>query len=391
MPPTAKRRTKKGERKPGQQRRTKQPSAAAQEDKHDLKGLFAMLEGFVGSDEQMLEMLEEAVARRRAGEDTLQTRQPLKLPTVPGALLPVHRLQVELLQTLAAEERQASYLRGVGKQVQDEQLLEKLSLNRPQQRTGFDGVGTVASVRSPRAEPTLRRNRRPKPVTADEVFAHALSERRQQRPTTTVTTWSARDTDKPRVREWLRNKEMQSTSQQTLDLINWILILTRQGKMTEDRLRAEMANYGPIPPGYLRQIRTAMSNVAYSERLQKKRGNRQPSPPREATGLLGISITGHNGEHHIEAEPRGLLPEELMTPQPEPQNEAKDRLGNAMLQAVNEMLSGDSTFKSSVKDSTARSDASGGTSWVSRRRTGGLGLSPSEAAAKVASSARAQA
>ena len=81
-----------------------------------------------------------------------------------------------------------------------------------------------------------------------------------------------------------------------------------------------------------------------------------------------------------------------MTPQPEPQNEAKDKLGNAMLQAVQGMLSGD--LKSSdgtVTSSTARSDVSGGTSWVSRRRTGGLGLSPSEAAAKVAASARAQA
>jgi|EP01043_Picozoa_sp_COSAG02_P003847 hypothetical protein len=392
-PPASKRRTKKGEaartRGGRHQRRKNERTAAAADDPNDLNAVFEMLQGSVGSDEQMLEMLQGTMARRNA-ENTAQERQPA-LPRVPGALLPVHQLQLELLQTLAEEERQASHLRQVGKQVQDAQLLEKLSLAQAA-RVGFNGIGTVASVRSPRAAPTLRRKPAAKSLTADEAFAQALSARQQQRPSATVTTWRARDSCDPRVREWLLNKEMQSASQQTLDLINWILILTRQGRMSEDRLRAEMAIHGPIPSAWLRQIRGAINNHAYTQRLEKKRGNRQPSPPRQRAGLLGISIQGTDGEHHIEHDEQiGLLPEDSSTPRGESQqeNQAKDTLGDAIMRSVREAQV--ETRTGTGRAHTGVAPVSGGSSWVSRRRTGGTGLSPSEAAAQVSSSARARA
>lgn len=327
-PPPSKRWSKRGQpermrpRQQTAQRRKKHPSADTTEDPNDLKGLFAMLQGSVGSDEQMLKILQDTVTRSisaRAAQKCQST-----LPRVSGALVPVHQLQLELIQTLATKERQASYLRSVGKQVQDEQLLEKLSLTRAQ-RTGFDAVGTVASVRSP------RRHRKPptKPVTADEAFALALSERQQQRPSATVSTWSARDARNPHVREWLLNKQLESASPETLELVNWILILTRRGEMTEQRLRYEMARHGPIPSAWLRQIRDAMRTVAYSQRLQQKRHNRDPSPPRERAGVLEMSI---------QSVPIGLLHDsaECSTPQRE-EAEAEARSRDAVMQSVESM------------------------------------------------------
>lgn len=384
-PPPLKRRAKRdraARTRPRQQIAQKLKDQTCAPEDGNLKGLFAMLEGSIGSDEQMLQMLEETVARKNAG--TTNKSPQSKLPMVPGAVLPVHQLQLELLQTLAEEERQASYLRAVGKQVQDEQILEKLSTIRAQ-RTGFDGIGTVASVRSPRAESRPRYRRHAvKPLTADEAFAHALSERQYRRQTATVTTWSARDAGNPRVREWLLNKEMESASQETLDLINWILILTRQGQMTEDRLQAEMATYGPIPSAWLRQIRIAMSNAAYSNRLQRKRETRQPSPVQEHVGVLGISIQANDGElYEVEHsdEPVGLLPHANETV-------AKETLGKVFMQTVKEMqvTAKFQTTGGASRGSSTVTEISDGSSWRSKRRTGGDGLSPSEAAANLTSS-----
>lgn len=391
-PPALKRRPNCGEaeRVRGRRhRRTKnQRSAAAADDPNDLKAVFEMLQGSVGSDEQMLEILHDTLARRHA-ENPVQDRQ---LPWVPGALLPVHQLQLELLQTLAEEERQASHLRKVGKQVQDAQLLEKLSLARAA-RTGFDSIGTVAAVRSPRAALLPQRRRKPaaKPLTADEAFAQALSDRQQQRPSATVTTWSARDSGDPRVREWLLNKEMQSTSDQTLDRITSILILTRQGKMSEDQLRSEIARHGPIPSAWLRQIRLAINDVAYTRQLERKHGNRQTSPPPQRAGLLGISIRGPDGEHKIEPDEQvGLLLDDVSTPRAQPKNQAKATLGDALMQGVREAHGEEQTNGAGLHAGDVHAEISS-SSWVSKRRTGGSGgsgMSPSEAAAKVASIAQ---
>ena len=364
-------------------------AATAPPGSDNLEELFAILEGrWGGSEEEMLDMLQNAVAQRNAAAEASAEQSQLALPALAGApLLPVQQLQMELLQTLAAEERQANYLRGVGKQVQQEQLLQKLSDQQlleklsPTKPSGFDTVGTVASVRTPRgaARPRVRKPAT-KPLTADEAFARALAERKQQRPTATSTTWSARDTRDPRVREWLVNKQMESTSQETLDLVNWILILTRQGKMTEDRLQTEMANFGPIPTVWLRQIRVAMKNAAYSQRLQNKRMNRQPSPPRERSGLMAISITAHNGERHVEHEgPIGLLPEMGHEENDEEgareDSQAKKNIGDALLQAVKDMeldriinVDGNSTSPRNTREGSSSSSSS---SSSSRGKAGG--------------------
>ena len=363
-------------------------AATAPPGSDNLEELFAILEGrWGGSEEEMLDMLQNAVAQRNAAAEASAEQSQLALPALAGApLLPVQQLQMELLQTLAAEERQANYLRGVGKQVQQEQLLQKLSDQQlleklsPTKPSGFDTVGTVASVRTPRgaARPRVRKPAT-KPLTADEAFARALAERKQQRPTATSTTWSARDTRDPRVREWLVNKQMESTSQETLDLVNWILILTRQGKMTEDRLQTEMANFGPIPTVWLRQIRVAMKNAAYSQRLQNKRMNRQPSPPRERSGLMAISITAHNGERHVEHEgPIGLLPEMGHEENDEEgareDSQAKKNIGDALLQAVKDMeldriinVDGNSTSPRNTREGSSSSSSSSS----SRGKAGG--------------------
>ena len=156
-------------------------------------------------------------------------------PRLDGGALPVQQLQLELLHALAAEERQAAFLREVGRRAQKEHLQQKFS--------PFEAVGTAAAVRTPRQETTAPRSaRRWKPapklgsaLTADQAFAEALAERKLHRPTSTVTSWSAHDTRDPKVREWLHSKQMESIEPETLELVNWILILTRRGNMTESR------------------------------------------------------------------------------------------------------------------------------------------------------------
>ena len=197
-----------------------------------------------------------------------------------GGLPPIHRLQMELVDALAAEEKLAQGVQNRAAETLKEHGFDRLppsprtpKQQQPDSTPTFGSRGTASRARSGEAVHTAR----PAKTKTDAVWVEALAERKKHHSARTESTWKRGGGGQmdPAVAAWLAQKEGQDTSARTLDLVNWILILVRQGSFTEAKLQETLADYGSISEGWLRMIRGAMRTVAYSDHLQDREAVRE--------------------------------------------------------------------------------------------------------------------